>query len=1020
VNMTPAAAAPRMAANGDSMTLASNESASNVTTASPASAPEGYMEDSTFAVKTYTLTSSDANWQHTFDAEDKYDGQGNPYYYYVVETACSLDYYDLTSYSGDPISEQDGTVTITNEAVRGSLTLTKTLAGTTPAGEADKPFTFTIAFSGDKAAGMAGKTYSATGAVSSVSVDGDRKATVTLKGGQSVTLENLPYGVGYTVTEAEDPAYEVTSSVGISGTVVKTTNASIENTRVVGSIEVIKTVKLNGAVDSTASGKTFWVGIFSDAEGTTRVAGQDDRQIAIGTDGTGSTSFTNLPVGTYYVYELTAQNGTVVTGASATIDATEYSVTTDNSGAVITKARRSGTASITNNKTEKGSLTVNKVTLYNEQPDDQVEGKKIKIGLYKVDGESETYEGTQVITLSANGTGETTFQELFYGTYKVYELDDNNEKVTGDSATINQVAYTVTGSGTGKTIGTNAKNESVTITNRTEEKGSLEVTKEIRVDGAKANLSGNFKVALYKVTGTEPNETETQVGKPMNISVTNGESTTAKFENLEIGGTYRVYEVRENGAGVEKVGERLGQYAVSYVKQTVTIPRGVGKDVTGTRVANNIETKSVEVDKKWFRPDGTEIENIQNASIVVQLMKGNEAVAQDAEGHVFGTEGAVTLPIEGSWDYRWTKLPRYGEDGQEIAYTVVETSAKLDNNELLTEEAEATRDTDPNRANVFHLRNTLPTTDVSVTKRWKQSPGSNEDRVFSQSKEINFTLYQKLGTANGEIYKENNAAIVGKVTYTPAANGNPASWSVWTRDKLPRFVYDETSRTWSAASYYVVEATLAGVQTTYLKGSGTAVKAAEGAIVADADAGDNRTITIINEDIPVDLNILKVDSNGMTKALSGAGFELCRVNEANASIISDSTVTASTNGANDLTADDGKAWFKDLVSGYYRVTETQVPAGYILTSSREFYIRVDIGAEHPIALVNWTGQGWTEKGYDAKLSFDAQSNTATVGNDAGVRLPSTGGHGTTLYHVLGTLMMLGAAILLVVKKRMQA
>ncbi|MBQ6121895.1 MAG: Cna B-type domain-containing protein, partial [Clostridia bacterium] len=1020
VNMTPAARAPRMAANGDSMTLATNESPSNVTTASPASAPEGYMEDSTFAVKTYTLTRNDDNWQHTFDAEDKYDGQGNPYYYYVVETACSLDYYDLTSYSGDPISGQDGTVTITNEAKRGSLTLTKTLASTTPAGETDKSFTFTIAFTGDKAADMAGQTYSATGAAGSVTVDGDRKATVTLKGGESVTLENLPYGVAYIVTEAEDPAYEQTDSTNTNGTVVKTTNASIENTRVVGQIDVTKTVKTNGGVDSTANGKKFWVGIFSDAAGTTRVAGQDDKQITIGADGTGHTSFTNLPVGTYYVYELTAENGSAVTGSSATIGGVEYSVTTDNSGAVISKASNTGTASITNNKTEKGSLTVNKVTLYNEQPDDLVAGKKINIGLYKVEGQSETQIGTQEITLGANGTGETTFQELDYGTYKVYELNDDGQIVTGASATINGVVYTVSGSGTRKTIDSNAKNESVIITNKTEEKGSLAVTKEIRVDGVKANLSGSFKVALYQVTGTEPDETETQVDEPMNITVTNGESTTAKFENLEIGGTYRVYEVRENGAGVEKVGERFGQYAVSYVNQTVTIPRGVDKDVTGTKVANNIETKAVEVDKKWFRPDGTEIENIQKASIVVQLKKGNEVVAQDAEGHVFGTEGAVTLPVEGSWSYTWAKLPKYGENGDEIEYTVVETSAKLGESELLTEEIQATRDADPNRANVFHLKNTLPTTEISVTKLWKDGTAQNSDRVFSEAKKIYFTLYRKLGSAEGETYKKNNAAIVGEVTYTPAANGNPASWSTWTCRDLPRFEYDENNSAWNAASYYVVETGLTGVKTTYRKGNEAEAATAEGAMVVDDDTGENRTVTIINEDIPVNLNIIKVDSNGMTKTLAGAGFELCRVDETNASIVSNTTVTATTDGENGLTSENGQARFGDLVSGYYKVTETEVPAGYVLTSSREFYVKVDIGAEQPIMLVNWTGQGWTQKGYDAKLTFDATTNTATVGNDAGAKLPSTGGSGTTLYHVLGTLLMLGAAVLLVVKKRMQA
>jgi LPXTG-motif cell wall-anchored protein len=142
------------------------------------------------------------------------------------------------------------------------------------------------------------------------------------------------------------------------------------------------------------------------------------------------------------------------------------------------------------------------------------------------------------------------------------------------------------------------------------------------------------------------------------------------------------------------------------------------------------------------------------------------------------------------------------------------------------------------------------------------------------------------------------------------------------------------------------------------------------------------------------------------------------VNEANASIISGSTVTASTNGANGrLTSENGQARFGALVSGYYKVTETEVPAGYVLTSSREFYVKVDIGAEQPITLVNWTGQGWTQKGYDAKLTFDATTNTATVGNDAGARLPSTGGSGTTLYYVLGTLLTLAAVAMMTAKRR---
>ena len=99
------------------------------------------------------------------------------------------------------------------------------------------------------------------------------------------------------------------------------------------------------------------------------------------------------------------------------------------------------------------------------------------------------------------------------------------------------------------------------------------------------------------------------------------------------------------------------------------------------------------------------------------------------------------------------------------------------------------------------------------------------------------------------------------------------------------------------------------------------------------------------------------------------------------------------------------------------MTETKVPAGYVLTSSREFYVKVDIGAEQPIMLVNWTGQGWTQKGYDAKLTFDATTNTATVGNDAGARLPSTGGNGTALIYALGVGLLALAALGLILRAR---
>ena len=49
-----------------------------------------------------------------------------------------------------------------------------------------------------------------------------------------------------------------------------------------------------------------------------------------------------------------------------------------------------------------------------------------------------------------------------------------------------------------------------------------------------------------------------------------------------------------------------------------------------------------------------------------------------------------------------------------------------------------------------------------------------------------------------------------------------------------------------------------------------------------------------------------------------------------------------------------------------------------------------------------------------------ESNTVGVRNSSGSTLPVTGGMGTTLFYILGSILFVGAAILLIAKKRMRA
>lgn len=54
------------------------------------------------------------------------------------------------------------------------------------------------------------------------------------------------------------------------------------------------------------------------------------------------------------------------------------------------------------------------------------------------------------------------------------------------------------------------------------------------------------------------------------------------------------------------------------------------------------------------------------------------------------------------------------------------------------------------------------------------------------------------------------------------------------------------------------------------------------------------------------------------------------------------------------------------------------------------------------------------------MSTVIKSSDAELLNTEGVELPSTGGIGTTLFYVIGAILVIGAGVLLVTRRRMGA
>lgn len=185
---------------------------------------------------------------------------------------------------------------------------------------------------------------------------------------------------------------------------------------------------------------------------------------------------------------------------------------------------------------------------------------------------------------------------------------------------------------------------------------------------------------------------------------------------------------------------------------------------------------------------------------------------------------------------------------------------------------------------------------------------------------------------------------------------------------------------------------------------------------------------------PKDINIVftftttvnKVDSSN--SPLKGAGFTLYKKYPAG-------TAGIDNDGYKEykaFTASDATTFtFAGLDAGEYKLLETTVPSGYNKAADIIFKVEATYDTEKkPIELAGLSAKdangsvisSTTGENVVFKVTLDETTSdlSTTVINKPGVTLPTTGGIGTTIFYVAGGILVVGAVVLLVTKKRMNA
>ena len=316
-------------------------------------------------------------------------------------------------------------------------------------------------------------------------------------------------------------------------------------------------------------------------------------------------------------------------------------------------------------------------------------------------------------------------------------------------------------------------------------------------------------------------------------------------------------------------------------------------------------------------------------------------------------------------------------------------------------------------------KNQIPTIEKKVQEDSNGSWGDVNDADIGQTVKFKSTISAKPGARNYVVHDKMDAALkfdsvtsitAGSKTLTEGAEKDYTVVTSGLTDGCTfHIVFTQTYLDSITADTNIVINYTAKLTSNAVAGTGYVNK-------TWLDYGDNQhtehdTTTTYTWKLP----IYKYHMDGETKtALAGAGFILYKGTEENreyAQVVNGKLTgwTKEKAKATTLVSDaEGKIAVEGLDADTYYLEETKAPGGYNKLAGP---VKVEIS--HTV----------TDEG--AHMTHTLKQDTTDVvkveiENKSGTELPSTGGIGTTIFYVLGSILVIGAVVLLIAKKRMSA